>query len=150
MARQASAYGWQAPPAQNARAFAKANAMVQPPAPSNFAAPAALQDRPGASNVSRPVSDGWYARKRDQARGVMPAEEAEPVAATPSIPSPPTRETIDEPLRRASYDAPIHAPPRSATAPNGRKVLMEWRRDPAGDGRTDVRSLAAQGLAPLR
>jgi hypothetical protein len=150
MARQASAYGWQAPPAQNARALAKANAMVQPPAPSNFAAPAALQDRPGASNVSRPVSDGWYARKRDQARGVTPAEESEPVAATPSIPSPPTRETMDEPLRRASYDAPIPTAPRSATPPNGRKVLMEWRRDPAGENRTDVRSLASQGLAPLR
>jgi hypothetical protein len=146
MARQASAYGWQAPPAQNARAFAQAKSIAQPPAPSNFAAPATIDaSRPGASNVSRPAFDGangWYAKKRDQARGQVTAGENES--------PPPARHEEVEPLRRASYESPIPAPTRSAPAGNGRKVLMEWRREPASDARTDVRGLAVQDFAPLR
>jgi hypothetical protein len=60
IARQNSAYGWQAPPAQNARTFAESNAFVRPAAPTNFAAETAAPSQPiGASSVSRPVSDGW-------------------------------------------------------------------------------------------
>jgi len=151
MARQASAYGWQAPPAQNARALARANSMVQPPAPSNFAASSAVdENRPGASNVSRPVSDGWYARRRDQARGANAPDETEPTSTTRAIPSPPTRDAIDEPLRRASFESPIPAPARPAPAPGNRKVLMEWRREPADQGRTDVRDLAVQETRSLQ
>ena len=151
MARQASAYGWQAPPAQNARALARANSMVQPPAPSNFTAASGVdENRPGASNVSRPVSDGWYARRRDQARGATAADETEPKSTTSSIPSPPTRDAIDEPLRRASFESPIAAPARSGPAPGNRKVLMEWRREPAEQGRTDIRGLAVQEFALQR
>ena len=50
MARQASTYGWQAPPAQNARAFARAESIVQPPAPTNFAPqPASPESRLGST-----------------------------------------------------------------------------------------------------
>jgi hypothetical protein len=151
MARQASPYGWQAPPAQNARALARANSMVQPSAPSNFTAASGVdENRPGASNVSRPVSDGWYARRRDQTRGATAPDEIERDSSARAIPSPPTRDAIDEPLRRASFESPIPDPARSAATPANRKVLMEWRREPVDQGQTDVRGLAVQEFAPLR
>jgi hypothetical protein len=148
MARQASAYGWQAPPAQNARAFARAESMVQPPAPTNFAPPAASsENRPGASNVSRPISDGWYARKRDQARGVASGGSGDDRfhQQSPVIPT--------EPLRPAGYEQPLepgtqgHVRPASAKGerPNAdRRVLMEWQREPAESARTEVRGLAVR------
>ncbi len=138
MARQASAYGWQAPPAQNARSFARAESIVQPPAPTNFAPPAAVENRPGASNVSRPISDGWYAKKRDQARGAMSGAQEPGPAERPAA-------VATEPLRRASYEQPVRSAPQG-----DRKVLMEWRREPNQPSRSDVRGLAVQEFAPLR
>jgi hypothetical protein len=154
MARQASAYGWQAPPAQNARAFARAESMAQPAAPTNFAPPAALgENRPGASNVSRPISDGWYARKRDQARGATSGAVGEERSQRqpPLIPA--------EPLRQAGYEQPLNPAGRGfvqpASAQGGqsnvdRRVLMEWRREPDQSPRTDVRGLAVQEYGALR
>ncbi|MCI0358508.1 MAG: hypothetical protein L0211_08500 [Planctomycetaceae bacterium] len=148
MARQASAYGWQAPPAQNARAFAKADSIVQPPAPSNFSAASEVdQQREGASNVSRPISDGWYARRRDQARGLGGGER--PISASPANPAPPAGEAIEEPLRRATFEQPLQDPVEASPLPAGRKVLMEWHREPPEAARADVRGLAARENAPL-
>jgi len=150
MARQASAYGWQAPPAQNARALAKANSIVQPPAPSNFTAASQVpEQRPGASNVSRPISDGWYARQRDQARGLGVKGEDGPVSASAPPPVMPSRDAIDEPLRPASFEQPIQSPLQASPPPGNPKVLMEWRRD-AEPGRTDIRGLAVRETLPLR
>lgn len=149
MARQASAYGWQAPPAQNARALTRAESMVHPPAPTNFATPPApAADRAGASSVSRPISDGWYAKKRDQARGVTGSADAADGIA------PQQAEPAAEPLRQAGYDQPIQSVPRESVRPaaahTDRKVLMEWRREPEQPSRSDVRGLAVQEFAPLR
>ena len=149
MARQASAYGWQAPPAQNARALARAESMVHPPAPTNFAPPPApAADRPGASSVSRPISDGWYAKKRDQARGGSGSADA----TGGDVPPPADHGT--QPLQQAGYEQPIQSAPRGPVrpdaAPSDRKVLMEWRREADQPSRSDVRGLAVQEFAPLR
>jgi hypothetical protein len=153
MARQASAYGWQAPPAQNARAFARMDNGPLPPAPSNFPAESAVEpNRVDASNVSRPVSDGgWYARKRDQARGMQPPGESRhadnPVQAEPNM--------SYEPPRPAGFERPVAASIRSAISPTSAaaqpRVLMEWRRDGAPtSAQADVRGLAVQDPRPLR
>ena len=145
MARQNSAYGWQAPPAQNARTFAAADAFIPPAAPSNFTAEsAAPQQSVGASNVSRPVSDGWYARKRDQAQGLkQPGAVAEPE---------PTGRTSNQlqPIRPASYSAPSAAAPLKAVPRGDRRVLLEWRKDAAaGESRADLTNLALRDEQPF-
>jgi hypothetical protein len=138
MARQKSAYGWQAPPAQNARTFAAAESFVRPPAPTNFPAEtAAPREQVDASSVSRPVSDGWYARKRDQAQGTKQPSTAEPSAEPPAA------------IRAEPRIAP---PPTRSSLPGNRRVLMEWRKDatPAATGRTDVTGLALHDDSRLR
>jgi hypothetical protein len=153
MARQASAYGWQAPPAQNARAFAQMDNAALPPAPSNFPAESAVEPkRVDASNVSRPVSGGWYARKRDQARGAMPSREE---SSSRQFPVQAERNPRDERLSPAGFEQPVGAPIRSAVAPVGSpnkdRVLMEWRRNPAPvSAQADVRGLAVQDPLSLR
>ena len=139
LARQNSAYGWQAPPAQNARALAQADSFVPPPAPSNFTAQsAAPPSSAGASNVSRPVSDGWYARKRDQAQGLRqsPAPRANPA---PPIDNQPIQA---QPIRPASFSVPPKAAPSKTVPPADGHVLMEWRKDPPAASRQDVTGLA--------
>lgn len=139
VARQNAAYGWQAPPAQNARTFAESNAFVRPAAPTNFSAETAAPQQPlGTSNVSRPVSDGWYAKKRDQAQGLRTNLEEEPAEAKvqPAAFSRPAA-----PLMSAPSKSPLKATPASGN----RRVLMEWRKDaaPASPAsRIDVTGLA--------
>jgi hypothetical protein len=148
---------WQTPQAQNARSFAEADRYETPPAPSNFAAPAPTnfaaaeigryppQASGDYSKVSRPVSDGWYARRRDQAQAVLngsgPADaaaEASPGQASATMPQP--REQVPPPpTRPASVEAqrltPISdekpaaplTPPAAASA-GDRRVLLEWSR----------------------
>jgi hypothetical protein len=140
VARQNSAYGWQATPAQNARTFAESNAFVRPAAPTNFAAETVAPQQPmGASNVSRPVSDGWYAKKRDQAQGLRTNLEDEPAEAKVQ---PAGFSRLAAPL----MSPPTKTPPLKATPASGnRRVLMEWRKDaapPSPAGRTDVTGLA--------
>jgi hypothetical protein len=134
-AEQNAAYGWQAPPAQNSRIFATAEAKTQPPAPSTFSAASAMQPQsPGASVASRPISDGWYARQRDRAQsgagaavddnprslppsslptGSLPTGSPsfaapQPGAAFPgAAQSPPTQLEPSSPVSRASHIEPI-------------------------------------------
>jgi hypothetical protein len=145
VARQNAAYGWQATPAQNARTFAESNAFVRPAAPTHFPAETAAPRQPvGASNVSRPVSDGWYAKKRDQAQGLRTNLEQESVEAKvqPAGFSRPAAPLMAPP----SKTLPTKTPPLKATPASGnRRVLMEWRKDAAPlspAGRTDVTGLA--------
>lgn len=97
---------WQTPQAQNARALAKTDRYSAPPLETNLAAPDQPLPQAGLSSVSRPITDGWYARRRDQAQAVL---QGNPAAA-------PT----NEPQRVAS-------PPKS---PTDRRVLLEWSRPP--------------------
>jgi hypothetical protein len=104
---------WQTPQAQNARALARFEQPKSPAMESSLAVPEGAAPQGGVSSVSRPVSDGWYARRRDQAQAVLQATPAAPAESSPNpvrlIPSPPSQ-------------APVHP------ASTGRKVLMEWSR----------------------
>jgi hypothetical protein len=170
LAKQNAAYGWQAPPAQNSRVFATAEAKSQPPAPSTFSALSATQPQsPGASVASRPISDGWYARQRDRAQDRTPsgpavadnpqsmptANSALPGATVPasqvqgSAKSPATQLEPTSPVSRAAHIEPIGVS-RGDTA-GDRRILMEWSRSsPTQLPRGDVRGLAVQDSLPLR
>ena len=128
---------WASVAAQNARTFASADSAGPPPAPTNFAGatPAAV---PGveSSNVARPVSDGWYARKRDEVRAAQqspPGGSGAPLRAVPAeksqnVPPPPTRA-----ITPISFESEGMQAPRAA-APADRKVLLQWSRDNARAG----------------
>ena len=126
---------WQTPQSQNARAFSQADQYETPPAPTNFPEGedrASANPRAGDySQVSRPVSDGWYARKRDQAQAVInqapgsePAEPAALQAGSPEVPASPVK-------RPAAVEAqPLTPLPHNKPAADGsdRRVLLEWTR----------------------
>ncbi len=102
---------WQTPQAQNARALARFEHPAPPAIESSLTVPEQPTAPAGVSSVSRPVSDGWYARRRDQAQAVLQATPAAPPAPRGNmrlIPSPPPQ-------------PPVH--PAA-----GRKVLLEWSR----------------------
>jgi hypothetical protein len=101
---------WQTIGSQNARVFAQAAQFQVPPEPHRPIAPRSTSPdqaaRAGASaatgeinSTARPVSDGWYARRRDQAQAALQ--------------TPPPR---DDPQREAS------------TTPGRPQVLLEWSR----------------------
>ena len=118
---------WQTIDAQNARTLTQADQPPQSQA-TNFGASSAVAARVGgdASTVSRPISDGWYARRRDQAQAVLRSSTREDAAPEERVPPPPFAGTPPtEPLTPA-----ITAP---AAGDNGRRVLMEWTR-PAAQG----------------
>jgi hypothetical protein len=86
---------WQTIGSQNARVFAQAAQFQTPPDPSRRGTPAATSPKPPSSAVpdsssdvnstARPVSDGWYARRRDQAqaaRNAFPAQDEPPAEAS--------------------------------------------------------------------
>ena len=127
------ASSWQTIPAQNARVFAEAAQSDVVTAPSNLMTNAAPgpQASPNLSTVSRPVSDGWYAKRRDQAQAVQG------IASSGSFP---TEGTLGQPA--AASVPPVqsgggHVPPPptrgtpAGTSTGDRRVLMEWSR-PAG------------------
>jgi hypothetical protein len=138
---------WQTPQAQNGRSFAAADRYETPPAPTNFTAEDGQnpQQMTGDySKVSRPVSDGWYARRRDQAQAVLngggrtdAAFEASPSSATAPQPLPrenalPLRArpaSIEaQPLQPISNEQPAaRRMPPEGTGPGDRR-LMEWTR----------------------
>jgi hypothetical protein len=112
---------WQTIGSQNARLFAQAAQFQVPPQPATrLQSPAASSaaDSPLASSspltsssqgdvnsTARPVSDGWYARRRDQAQAALkalPAREALPASAEPQ--------------------------PSSSPIPSRPGVLLEWSR----------------------
>lgn len=90
---------WQTIGSQNARVFAQAASFQVPPVPSGLAEPppaaapgpasdlATPSSPADVNSTARPVSDGWYARRRDQAQAAIkavPAREAQaPASPTP-------------------------------------------------------------------
>jgi hypothetical protein len=119
---------WQTPQAQNARNLTRTEQFSAPLAESRLAAPDQPLVRPGSdvSSVSRPVSDGWYARRRDQAQAVLQATPASAASALPTEPQPPANfQLIPSPPSQTPV-APASYSPNS-----GRKVLMEWSRNEA-------------------
>jgi hypothetical protein len=119
---------WQTTQSQNSRAFAQAEPDIPPtPFPSETA-PRSTQP-PNYSTVSRPVSDGWYVKRRDQAQAVMQS----PAAGSGEL-------------------TPVAKTVQSAMAgQTSGKVLMEWsRQNPVAES-NDLRGLALrEGTTKLR
>jgi hypothetical protein len=150
---------WQTPQSQNARAFGEADQSETPPAPTNFGAPEAnsTANRAGGaySQVSRPVSDGWYARRRDQTQAVLNHASSQD-ASTPADSQPRSMEQSASPMKRpAAVEAqpltPIpHGTPTAE--PGDRRVLLEWTRpaDRPYRGGADLTGVAMSDSAVLR
>jgi hypothetical protein len=135
---------WQTVQAQNARAFARADATGAVFPGQATGEPAASQEFPAnLSTASRPVSDGWYAKRRDQAQAVL-RSPGTPEAASSSLHSPQPLSTISPQQPQA---IPGHVPPpptRSASQAGDRRILMEWTRpaDQPFRGRSDLTGVA--------
>lgn len=119
---------WQTPQAQNARNLTRTEQFSAPLAESRLTATDQPLVRPGSdvSSVSRPVSDGWYARRRDQAQSVL---QATPASAASSLPAEPQQPANFQLIPSPPSQTP--AAPASYSPANGRKVLMEWSRNEA-------------------
>jgi hypothetical protein len=134
---------WQTTQEQNSRVFAQAEQLHGPLQVANSARPAvvpASAPQNDFSQVSRPVSEGWYAKRRDEAQAVSKSPEVAPQQpdSDPVPPPPPTNRT------------PIEATPANSTSQNSR-VLMEWTRpsDQPFRGRDDLTGVAQNDKATL-
>jgi len=143
---------WQTTQFQNARIFARADQNQMVPQPANFARPAVVpaESTPlDYSQVARPVSEGWYAKRRDQAQATLssagtkePANSTsrdhtwsrspsntEPASeSTQPAPSPAT--VTDEQAMSNAPRKPIEAQPLTPAASTNDKgrVVFEWTR----------------------
>ncbi len=120
---------WQTTQSQNNRVFAQADQNQMAPQPANSARPAVVSAEPNSadySQVSRPVSEGWYAKRRDQAQATLtstaadePAHQAAPLPAAP-----------DEQATNNAQRQPIEAQPLTPAASTNSKgrVVFEWTR----------------------
>jgi hypothetical protein len=126
---------WQTTQSQNARVFEEGREYATPLAqPASSARPAVTAEQPAEdrNTASRPFSEGWYARRRDQAQASLKSS-ADKSAANPVTPVPTSASTENEAsaLGSAPQDRPgIQAVPASSIAPTkaDRRVLMEWSR----------------------
>lgn len=140
---------WQTIQSQNARAFEQGEQFTTPQ-PANLARPAvtpaesAMPTEPTAaterSTASRPYSEGWYARQRDQAQ-----------AALKSTTSGSTPTAAPEPAANVTQERePIKAVPAAGAKPGSgdRRVLLEWSRSTDQPYRpaTDLTGLAMRDV----
>lgn len=130
---------------QNDRQLARDQQFTRPNPPTTFGAEQyAEQQQPGHSSVSRPVSEGWYAKRRDQAQSILHSSAVAPQQTQPqqsfTVPAPPTRAMVPQELSPAStFGQPPAAKATPSAPPGNRRVLLEWSRqfDPAATpGRT--------------
>jgi hypothetical protein len=144
---------WQTVGAQRERSIAAAQHFETPPQPTSFPAESYVTNPKFAaehSSVSRPVSEGWYAKRRDQAQAVLQSSPDAADAQDKTIPAPPTRTiATPEPLTpepltpvgsqsagafnaappgQFSPGMPLKSLPAGGPAPSDRRVLMEWSR----------------------
>ncbi|HEX5106374.1 MAG TPA: hypothetical protein VFV87_21290, partial [Pirellulaceae bacterium] len=100
---------WQSVGAQRERSIATAQHFEPPPQPSSFPAESYVtnpQYSSDHSSVSRPVSEGWYAKRRDQAQAVLHTSPEAPTPTGGTIPAPPTRASASEALTSAAAFSP--------------------------------------------
>lgn len=92
---------------------------VPPPRP-EFATGVQIDARP-ASNVARPYSEGWYAKKRDELQQGA-AASVQPSAQQPAYAQPKPAELAPVRGSNGSANVPVAAPP------GNRRVMLEWSR----------------------
>jgi hypothetical protein len=134
---------WQTIQQQNDRVFSSVDPNSIAAAPASYSRPVRGNNTgasPDFSSVSRPVSDGWYSKRRDQAQNTManrvtnsasdvpaaqPQQQTTADLAEPVPPLPPQRGIIEaQPL------TPVHPAADQKTAGSGGagRVLLEWTR----------------------
>jgi len=142
---------WQTIQEQNARAFAQVEQIETPVMPASFARPAVTPSDSQAADhrsATRPVSDGWYARRRDQAQAAMgaTATDSPSVLAVPSnVASPASgalgqadddvqqrkpqpQDSANSLPRRGPIQAEPLIKPSSPNTATSSQVLLEWTR----------------------
>ena len=138
---------WQSIGAQRERSIAASQQSTTPVQPTSFAAEAYVTNPKYAqehSSVSRPVSEGWYAKRRDQAQAVIHSSPDQADSQGQKVPAPPTRINAEPLTPVASQSAGSFvpgppgqfspAPPLKSLSQGDRRVLLEWSRNdqPAG------------------
>ncbi|HEY2410772.1 MAG TPA: hypothetical protein VGI40_00935 [Pirellulaceae bacterium] len=142
---------WQTVQQQNDRVFNSLDPNSIPAAPASYARPAravgnALRGVPSDtgtdadfSSVSRPVSDGWYSKRRDQAQNSMTNRVNDSISDAPTTQPQQTTADLSEPVpplppQRNIIEAqpltPVRPAANQTTAASGSagRVLLEWTR----------------------
>jgi hypothetical protein len=161
---------WQTTQSQNTRVFAQADQNEVAPQPASFARPAVIPA--DSTAVARPVSEGWYAKRRDQAQATLNSPGAnQPTNANsrdqtwsrPSSITEESREPIhsiqspvavpDEQAMSNSPRRPIEAQPLTpaASANDKGRVVFEWTRpsDQPMQSRQDLSGVALHDRTTL-
>ena len=150
---------WQTVGSQNNRVFDQADQFATPPGAASFVRQAVTPtSQPADYSSARPVSEGWYAKRRDQAQatlGAPAAADAQSPAASaaandPIPPIPP------QSVRRGPIEAQPLVPPKSQTAAQAQtagagRVLLEWTRpdEPSTSAAGEVTGVAVNDRATL-
>ena len=146
---------WQTTQSQNARVFVAAEQMEAPPQVANSARPAVVPPTAPAadySQVSRPVAEGWYAKRRDQAQAAQGTVSSEETGTVPRGDATATGDAPGASLLPAKKE-PINALPMtpvSAATPNSR-IVLEWTRqaNETGTQREEMTGVALIDKATL-
>jgi len=134
---------WQTVQQQNGRIFNSVDPNSIPAAPASYSRPARgsnVGTDADFSSVSRPVSDGWYAKRRDQAQSTMTNRVTDSISEAPPAQPQPTSADLAEPVPplppqhniiQAQPLAPVPPANNQAAAANGRssRVLLEWTKE---------------------
>ena len=99
-------------PAQNYQIPPRPSTFADQPPPQEFQRENSQQA--GEQSVARPATTGWYARQKDRLKNEAPPEELQPLRTFPANPAP-----------QQNRDPSDNRPPLP-----GRKLLMEWSRQP--------------------
>jgi len=129
---------WQTVGSQNGRVFDQADQFATPTGPESFARPAVTPTSPPADYSSaRPVSEGWYAKRRDQAQATSGSAAASDAQASSQAASAPANDPIPplppQSVGTGRIDAQPLVPPKNQAAGQGpaagsSRVLLEWTR----------------------
>jgi hypothetical protein len=151
---------WQTVGSQNGRVFGQADQFASPPEIAASARPAGtMASQPADYSSARPVSEGWYAKRRDQAQATMGgsassvAEQQSPAATVADDPIPPLPpQSVGTGRIDAQPLVPVNGKPagQGQTA-DQRRVLLEWTRsaDESSASRGEVTGVAANDRATL-
>lgn len=154
---------WQTVQQQNGRVFGSVDPNSIAAAPASYSRPARGSNtgtQADFSSVSRPVSDGWYAKRRDQAQSTMANRVNDSLSDAPAAQPQQTTADLSEPMpplppQRGIIEAQPLTPVRPAkdqaasAGPTGR-VLLEWSK-PGADlpGRGEISGVAMNDRGTL-
>jgi len=152
---------WQTVSSQNNRVFGRADQFATPPDMTSFGRAGGTPTSPSADYSSaRPVSEGWYAKRRDQVQATLGspavAEAQAQSTAAPAAANDPIPPVPPQSVRSGPIQAQPLVPPKSQTASQGQssgssRVLLEWTRpnDPATGAAGEMSGVALNDRATV-